>query len=362
MGTIKVMIVDDSALVRQTLTKILDSDPEIEVVDTAADPIFAAKKMIKNPPDVITLDMEMPRMNGITFLSKIMAQYPVPVVIISSLTTKNAELSMKALEIGAVDVITKPKIANKEFFEESKIRIIDAVKAAAKTDIKKNEADISVFSAGFQVDDLIHMNQSMISLSETTDKVIAIGASTGGTSAILRILSVMPPDCPGIVIVQHMPEMFTKTFAERMNSICKINIKEAEPGDTITSGKVLIAPGNKHMLVNKSGAKYYVDIVDGPLVNRHRPSVDMLFRSTAQFVGKNAVGIILTGMGDDGANGLLEMKQAGAYTIAQDEGSSAVYGMPKAAIDLGAANKVLNIDDMAGHILGIISGKKKVNV
>ncbi|MCG8307027.1 MAG: chemotaxis response regulator protein-glutamate methylesterase [Cytophagales bacterium] len=348
---INVLVVDDSAMVRQTLSKILNSDSGIHVLDTAADPIFAAKKIVKNPPDVITLDIEMPRMNGLTFLKKLMVQFPLPVVIISSLTDRATDVSLQALEMGAVEVITKPRIATREFFEESGILICDAIKAAAATKIKKTSTT-GTKSLDCAANDRSarKKNDVPVNLKNTTDKVIAIGASTGGTNALLSFLRVMSPDCPGIVIVQHMPELFTKSFADRLNNACEITVKEGVQGEPITPGKAIIAPGNKHMLIGKSGAKYYVDIKEGPLVNRHRPSVNVLFRSVAKFARKNAFGIIMTGMGDDGAKGLLEMKQAGAYTIAQDEQSSVVFGMPKKAIEFGAVHDIVSLDDMAGKV------------
>jgi two-component system chemotaxis response regulator CheB len=353
MKKIKVMVVDDSALVRQTLLGILNLDPEISVIATAADPLFAAKKIAKEKPDVITLDLEMPRMNGLTFLKKLMSYHPIPVVIISSLTIKGAEASFQALKYGAVDVITKPRVATKEFFEESRIRLCDAVKAAAEAKIKKITPAIETHKSmpKLSADSVISLPQIPISLKETTDKLIIIGASTGGTTAIQEFLEMMPPDCPGIVIVQHMPELFTRSFANRLNAICSITVKEGDNGDIITPGRAIIAPGNKHMMIRKTGARYCVEISEGPFVNRHRPSVDVLFRSAAKFAGQNAVGIILTGMGDDGARGLLEMKQAGAYTIAQDEVTSVVFGMPKAAINMGASSIVLPLEKIAEHVL-----------
>lgn len=344
------MIVDDSALVRQTLSHILNHDPEIEVIATAADPIFAAQKISKARPDVITLDLEMPRMNGLTFLKKLMASFPVPVVVISSLTTNAAELTFKALEYGAIEVIAKPRLATREFFEESKIIICDAVKAAAQINVSRPKPVYTEISPKLTADSILSLSPNPSQIKDTTDKIIALGASTGGTSAIQTFLESMPPDCPGIVIVQHMPEVFTRSFAERLNSICRIQVKEGTHGESITVGKAIIAPGNKHIMVKKSGARYMVEINEGPLVNRHRPSVDVLFRSTAKYAGQNAMGIILTGMGDDGARGLLEMRQAGSYTIAQDEASCIVYGMPKAAVNLNAACTVLPLDKISGHV------------
>ncbi len=355
MKKIRVLIVDDSAVVRQTLTSILESDPQIEVMGTASDPFFAAKKIQNEIPDVITLDIEMPRMDGLTFLKKIMTQHPIPVVVISSLTATGTETGMKALEYGAVEIITKPQVNTRQFLEESKIRICDAIKAAAVSKIKrKNITHLKVepkLSADVIIPETPLLNQAMI---KTTEMVIAIGASTGGTDAIQQFLQAMPIDCPGIVIVQHMPEHFTRSFANRLNEICQITVKEAENGDSVLRGQALIAPGNYHMLLKRSGAKYYVEVKEGPLVNRHRPSVDVLFRSTARYAGRNAIGIIMTGMGDDGARGLLEMKQAGAYTIAQDEKSCVVFGMPNEAIKLGAAEKVLPLDQIAQHAIKIV--------
>jgi two-component system chemotaxis response regulator CheB len=329
---IRVLIVDDSAVVRQTLTSILETDPKIEVMDTAGDPYFAAKIIQNEVPDVITLDIEMPRMDGLTFLHKIMRQYPIPVVIISSLTTKGTLTALRALEYGAVEIITKPQLGTKIFLEESRIKLCDAVKAAAKVNLRKKTLSHSSIEVTPKLSaDAVLAKSYAHSMIRTTEMVVAVGASTGGTEALAVFLQALPSDCPGIVIVQHMPEMFTKAFANRLNEQCKVNIKEAENNDTILRGHALIAPGNKHMLVKRSGAKYYVEVIDGPLVNRHRPSVDVLFRSTAQYAGSNAIGIIMTGMGDDGARGLVEMKEAGAMTIAQDEKSCVVFGMPKEA-------------------------------
>jgi two-component system, chemotaxis family, protein-glutamate methylesterase/glutaminase len=351
---IRVLIVDDSAVVRQTLANILEQDPAIEVMGTAADPFYAAGKIKKEVPDVITLDIEMPRMDGLTFLKKIMSQHPIPVVIISSLTAKGTETGIRALEYGATEIITKPQIGStRDFIEESKIRIIDVVKAAAKSRIKRkvfHEANIKPVPPKYSADVIIARtgNQSMI---KTTEKVIAVGASTGGTEALREFLMALPLDAPGIVIVQHMPEHFTKSFADRLNDLCNITVKEAENNDTIIRGRALIAPGNKHMLLKRSGARYYVEIKDGPLVNRHRPSVDVLFRSTARYAGQNSIGVIMTGMGDDGAKGMLEMKEAGAKTIAQDEKTCVVFGMPKEAIAQGAVDRILPLDKIAPAIL-----------
>ena len=347
---IRVLIVDDSAIVRQALTAILSSDPMIEVMGTAADPYIAARKIQNEVPDVITLDIEMPRMDGITFLRKIMTQHPIPVVIISSLTQKGTETALKALEYGAIEIISKPQMDTRQFIEESKIRLCDAVKAAAIAKLRRKASAPMHVPPKLSADAVLPKAQSY-SMIKTTDYVVALGASTGGTEAIREFLEALPLDAPGIVIVQHMPEQFTKSFADRLNQLCKITVKEAENGDTVLRGRALIAPGNKHMLLKRSGAKYYVEVKDGPLVNRHRPSVDVLFRSTARYAGKNAIGIIMTGMGDDGARGMLEMKEAGAFTIAQDERTCVVFGMPKEAIKLGAAVKILPLEQIAAQII-----------
>jgi two-component system chemotaxis response regulator CheB len=345
---IRVLIVDDSAVVRQTLSDILASDPEIEVMATASDPFVAAERLRQESPDVITLDIEMPRMDGLTFLQKIMTQHPIPVVICSSLAEEGAQSTLKALEYGAVDIITKPRLGSKQFLEDSRVALCQTVKAAALARLRplgpshKVEPKLSADAV---------LGPGTHAMSETTEKVVAIGASTGGTEALKSLLEVLPPDAPGIVIVQHMPELFTRAFANRLDKLCNITVKEAESNDTVIRGRALIAPGNHHMLLKRSGARYYVDIKDGPLVCRHRPSVDVLFRSAARYAGQNAVGVILTGMGDDGANGLLEMRQAGAVTIAQDEATCVVFGMPKEAIKRSAVSKVLPLDAVAGAIL-----------
>ncbi len=349
---IRVLIVDDSAVVRQNLTEIINSDSELEVMGTASDPFVAAKKIKQEIPDVITLDIEMPRMDGLTFLQKIMSQHPMPVVVISSLTGEGTETGFKALEYGAVEIITKPFLSTKEFIQESKIRICEAVKGAAHAKIKRkiNKPQSIKVIPKYSADVIIPptSNHSMI---KTTEVVVAVGASTGGTEAITTFLKGLPADCPGIVIVQHMPEQFTKSFANRLNEICQITVKEAENGDSIIRGRALIAPGNFHTMVKRSGARYYTEVKSGPFVNRHRPSVDVLFRSTAKYAGANAIGIIMTGMGDDGAKGLLEMKQAGAKTIAQDQETSIVFGMPREAIKLEAADKILPLEKISTYLL-----------
>ncbi|OFY84233.1 MAG: chemotaxis response regulator protein-glutamate methylesterase [Bacteroidetes bacterium RIFCSPLOWO2_12_FULL_35_15] len=350
MKKIRVLIIDDSAIVRQTLQSILESDPEIEVMGTASDPFIAVIKIKEELPDVITLDVEMPRMDGLTFLQKIMSQHPIPVVVVSTLTTVGSETAMKALEYGAVEVIAKPKVNTKEALSESKIQLCDAVKAASLAKIKRKKITLSHVQKKLNADVILKKPLSY-SMMQTTEKVIAVGASTGGTEALKLFLEAMPSDSPGIVIVQHMPEMFTKQFAQRLDKTCKITVKEAEQGDSVLRGHALIAPGNFHMLLNRSGARYFVEINNGPLVNRHRPSVDVLFRTVAKYAGKNAIGVIMTGMGGDGAIGLLEMKEAGAHTIAQDENSCVVFGMPKEAIALGAAKEILPLTEIANRII-----------
>ena len=348
---VKVLIVDDSAVVRQTLSEILSSDPGIEVIGTASDPYIAIKRMEKETPDVLTLDIEMPRMDGITFLRKIMAERPMPVVICSSLSEEGSETALKAVEDGAVEIIHKPQLGAKKFLEESKIRLIDAVKAASMARSRRL-MDKGIFRPPPKLTaDAVLSKPEKFCMVKTTEKVVAVGASTGGTEALRVLLEALPVDSPGLAIVQHMPEHFTAAFAKRLDGICAVTVKEAEDGDPILRGRALIAPGNRHMLVKRSGARYYVEVRDGPLVCRHRPSVDVLFRSAARYAGGNALGVIMTGMGDDGARGLLEMKEAGAATIAQDEESSVVFGMPREAIKLGAVDIVLPLDAIAENLL-----------
>ena len=338
MKKIKVLIIDDSALVRQTLCDILNSDPDIEVVGSAADPILAAERMRTVVPDVITLDVEMPRMDGLTFLQKLMSQHPIPVVMCSSLAESGSETALKALEYGAVDIITKPKMGTKQFIEESKMRICDAVKGAAAARLGPLRAmrTMKEVSPKYTAD-VIMEKPNTKAMIQTTEQVVVVGASTGGTEALKVFLEMLPEDTPGIVIVQHMPENFTAAFAKRLDSICRVTVKEAQDNDTVVRGRALIAPGNHHALLKRSGARYYVEIKDGPLVSRHRPSVDVLFRSAARYAGRNAVGVIMTGMGDDGARGMKEMHDTGAITIAQDEASCVVYGMPNEAVKRGGS-------------------------
>ncbi|MGA8740037.1 MAG: chemotaxis response regulator protein-glutamate methylesterase [Terracidiphilus sp.] len=345
---IRVLIVDDSAVVRQTLSNLLEDDPEIEVMGTASDPFVAADRIAEEIPDVITLDIEMPRMDGLTFLKMIMTQHPVPVVICSSLADQGAQSTLRALDYGAVDIITKPRVGTRQYLEDSRTAICDVVKAAASARLGKPHIE-HVIQPKLTAD--VILPQATHAMAETTEKVIVVGASTGGTEALKSLLETLPSDAPGIVIVQHMPELFTRAFANRLNGLCAITVKEAETNDTVLRGRALIAPGNHHLLLRRSGARYFVEIKDGPLVCRHRPSVDVLFRSAARYAGPNAVGVILTGMGDDGARGMLEMKHAGAFNIAQDEATSVVFGMPKEAIKLDGVHKVLSLSQIPAAIL-----------
>ena len=350
MPRIRVMIVDDSAVVRQVLTASLEKDKGIEVIGTAADPIFALEKMQRDGPDVITLDVEMPRMDGITFLKKLMAEHPTPVVICSTLTGKGTETSMQALAAGAVTIVTKPTVGLKQYLQDSSEDLVNAVKAAAKANVRRL---VPVSNAPKLTADAILPAPSH-AMAQTTDMVVAVGTSTGGTQALEAVLTRLPRVTPGIVIVQHMPEKFTEAFANRLDGLCQIEVREAKNGDRVMPGRALIAPGGRHMLLRRSGAQYHVEIMDGPLVSRHRPSVDVLFRSVAQCAGKNALGIIMTGMGDDGARGLKEMHDAGAKTVAQDEESCVVYGMPKEAVKLNAVDRIMPLGDIAGAMLAVL--------
>ena len=355
---IKVMIVDDSAVVRQTVRQALERDAGIEVIAAASDPLFAISHMQRQWPDVIVLDIEMPRMDGLTFLKKIMTERPTPVVICSSLAESGAAATMQALSAGAVAIITKPKMGVKQFLEDSANDVVQAVKAAARANASrlvpraatplnpapKLSAD-AILGAG------LGSGSNMV---RTTERIIAIGTSTGGTQALESVLTRLPAVCPGIVIVQHMPERFTAMFAERLNSLCALEVREARHGDRVVPGRALLAPGGKHMMLARSGAQYTVEVVDGPLINRHRPSVDVLFRSCAKFAGKNAVGVIMTGMGDDGARGLKEMRDTGASTVAEDESTCVVFGMPKEAIRLGGVDRVVPLTQIPEAILGLV--------
>jgi two-component system chemotaxis response regulator CheB len=388
---IKVLVIDDSAVVRESLSKVLASDPNIEVIGTAGDPLIALKKMELSTPDVITLDIEMPHMDGITFLKQLMETNPIPVVICSSMAEDGSLNAMKALEYGAVEIIQKPKLGTKQFIEESRILICDAVKAAslmthrikarfgkrlgamasanaagsltgAKTTSASAFLDAEFSGTAAAITNAANsasapfytqnaMNAAIPHTIETTEKIVVVGASTGGTEALKSFLEMLSVNAPGIVIVQHMPEHFTRSFAQRLDSLCKVHVEEAKDNDSVIRGKVLIAPGNKHTLLKRSGARYYVEVKDGPLVSRHRPSVDVLFRSAAHYAGKNAVGVIMTGMGDDGAKGMLEMHETGAYTIAQDKETSVVFGMPAEAIKAGAVDCILPLGGIADEVM-----------
>lgn len=340
--SIKVLVVDDSAVVRQTFQQELQKDAEIEVIGTAADPYVARDKIVQLKPDVITLDIEMPRMDGLTFLRKLMKHNPMPVIIVSSLSSAGSQIALEAIESGAIEVMCKPGAAYT--VGDMAIELRDKVKAAAKANmtVAKN------YSAPLQ-----EVRKSSLALTKTTNKVVILGASTGGTQAIERLLKALPQNSPGIAIVQHMPAGFTAAFSNRLNGTNGLEVREAQTGDIITNGRVLIAPGNKHMVVVRSGAQYLVEVKDGPLVNHHRPSVEVLFQSAANLVGANAIGVMLTGMGADGATGMKKMRDAGAINICQDEKSSVVFGMPKAAIEAGAAEHILPLDEIADKILSL---------
>jgi two-component system chemotaxis response regulator CheB len=345
---LQVLVVDDSAMVRQVMQAILGTDRRINV-RAAADPLIAWGKMQKEAPDVVITDLEMPRMDGLTFIRKIMAEMPTPVVVCSGLAARGTELALRALEEGAVEVITKPKVGVRDFLHESAVTLLDAVWSAAQAQIRPRPR---LVVARIVADPVLPRNGKSNG-SGAQNKVIAVGASTGGTEALRVFLAALPTDCPPVVIVQHMPEVFTRAFAERLNQDCSIEVQEARDGDRLRTGLALIAPGNRHMLVNRSGEELAVQVVDGPQVSRHRPSVDVLFRSVAASVGAKAVGVIMTGMGDDGAQGLCEMKAAGAATIAQDEASCVVFGMPREAISRGAVNAVVPLEEIASAALNV---------
>ena len=342
---IKVLIVDDSAVVRKVFSNELSRERGIKIIGTAPDPYVARDKIVKLKPDVITLDIEMPRMDGITFLKKLMKYYPLPVIIVSSLTPKGGKMALEALAKGALEVISKPSAAYS--VGDMSVQLADKIRAVARVNVKERIKSVNK-------SDTVKPVTLSRALIASTNKIIAIGASTGGTEAIKTVLTGMPPNSPGIVIVQHMPANFTTSFAERLDSLSQITVKEAHDGDSISNGQALLAPGNFHMLLKRSGARYYVQVKNGPLVHHQRPAADVLFRSVANYAGANAVGIILTGMGSDGAAGLSEMKKAGARTVAQDEKSCVVFGMPKEAIKLGAADKVVSLGNVTRTALGMI--------
>ncbi|MCU0906707.1 MAG: chemotaxis response regulator protein-glutamate methylesterase [Rhodobacteraceae bacterium] len=349
----KVLVIDDSAVVRQTIQQVLDADPDLEVIGVASDPFVAAERIRKQVPDVITLDVEMPRMDGITFLRRLMAQRPIPVVICSSLVADGSQTLAMALDAGAVDVVLKPQLGVKEFFEDSCMTLRDAVKAAAVARLAalKPRATAAKLTA-----DAVLPPPSGRAMARTTERIVAIGASTGGTEALRVVLEELPADCSPVVVVQHMPETFTAAFARRLDGLCAVSVKEARNGDRMLRGHVLLAPGNKHTLLTRSGANYAVEVRDGPLVSRHRPSVDVLFRSVARIAGQNGIGVIMTGMGDDGARGLKEMRDAGARTLGQDEASCVVYGMPREAMKAGGVEREVPLHQLCSAILRLSAG------
>ena len=340
VNKIKVLIVDDSAVVRKIFSEELSKYPDIEVIGVAPDPYVARDKIVNLKPDVITLDIEMPRMDGLTFLRKLMKYYPMPTVIVSSLTPQGGKLTLEAMDIGAVDVIAKPNSAYS--VGDMSAQLAEKIRAASRARLIKRDESVRADT------------EPIRALAQTSNKVIAIGSSTGGTEALKAILTKMPPNSPGIVMVQHMPANFTTAFAARLNDLSQITVKEAQDNDSVTPGTALLAPGKYHMILRRSGARYYVEIKTGPMVHHQRPAVDVLFKSTAKYAGANAIGVILTGMGSDGAEGLLEMKQAGASTIAQDEKSCVVFGMPKEAIKLGAVDKVVSLEHIAAEIIKMV--------
>ncbi|KQU81237.1 MULTISPECIES: chemotaxis response regulator protein-glutamate methylesterase [unclassified Rhizobacter] len=357
MTNIRVMVIDDSAVVRQVVTALLDDAPGIEVMAAVADPVLAIERLKLDWPDVIVLDVEMPRMDGITFLRMVMQQKPTPVVICSTLTERGAKTTLEAMAAGAVAIVTKPKLGLKQFLTASGEELIGTVRAAAKANVRRLAAGPAVAPtpAAKNTADVI-LPAATRAMTQTTERVVALGTSTGGTQALEEVLTALPRVTPGIVIVQHMPEKFTAAFAARLDSLCRIEVKEAEHNDRVLPGRALIAPGGRHMLLKRSGAQYFVEVIDGPLVNRHRPSVDVLFRSVARSAGANALGVIMTGMGDDGAAGLLEMRKVGAQTVAQDEESCVVFGMPKEAIKRGGVQRTLPLNAVAGEIQKQVGG------
>jgi two-component system chemotaxis response regulator CheB len=343
---IRVLVVDDSAVIRNFLTHILDSDPGISVVGTAIDPFMARERIVELNPDVITLDIEMPRMDGVTFLGKLMKHKPIPTVIISSLSKAGSQMALQAMAAGAVEVLAKPAINVKEGLEQIRLPIIQAVKAAASANLSAQQRVSS-----------IHRVESASSLSQTTHQILAIASSTGGTEALKVLLPALPANIPGTVIVQHIPPVFSKTFAECLNKLCAFEVKEAEDGDRVTPGRVLIAPGNFHMELTRSGAYYYVNLNQNPTIHGVRPAADILMNSVAKLAGANATGVVLTGMGKDGAQGLLAMKKAGAFTIAQDEASCVVYGMPREAVEAGAVDKISPLNQIPSLIVNQVKLK-----
>jgi len=355
---IKVLCVDDSALIRSLMTEIINSQPDMTVVATAPDPLVARDLIKQHNPDVLTLDVEMPRMDGLDFLEKLMRLRPMPVVMVSSLTERGSEITLRALELGAVDFVTKPKVGIRDGMLDYSEKLADKIRAAARARVRQAAPAQHAAAAAGHPGAAAHaaspaplFNNPLVS----TEKLIIVGASTGGTEAIREVLVPLPPDAPAVLIAQHMPPGFTKSFAQRLNGLCRITVKEAEHGERVLPGHAYIAPGHAHLLLARSGANYIAHLSDDPPVNRHRPSVDVLFRSAAQHAGKNAVGVILTGMGRDGAAGLLDMRKAGAYTLAQDEASCIVFGMPREAIAMGAADEIASLSEMSRRVMTRLS-------
>lgn len=357
--SIKVLIIDDSALIRSLLTEIINKQPDMEVVGTAPDPLVAREKIKALNPDVLTLDVEMPKMDGIAFLERLMRLRPMPVVMVSSLTEKSSVITLHALELGAFDFVTKPKLDIRNGLQEYAEELTDKIRGAARSRLRQTLPRNPASTPAPQKNNADVVLAAEHHTFSTTEKIILLGASTGGTEALKTVLVDMPPDCPGILITQHMPEAFTKTFAKRLDSLCRIAVKEAEDGDRILPGHAYLAPGNRHLLLKRSGANYVAELSDGPAVSRHRPSVDVLFRSAANCAGKNAIGIIMTGMGDDGAAGMLEMHQAGAYTMAQDEESCVVFGMPKEAIARGGVDEIAPLPDISRRLSAWLASQGK---
>lgn len=350
MKKISVLVIDDSALIRKILAEIINGEPDMQVAGVAPDPLVAREMIRSLNPDVLTLDVEMPKMDGLDFLERLMRLRPMPVLMVSTLTEKASEVTLRALELGAVDFVTKPKVDISSGMKEYAVHIVEKIRMAAQARIRR-QLPLSV-APRLTADVVLPVLSNRIA---STEKLIAIGASTGGTEAIKEVLIRMPPDCPGILIAQHMPEAFTKSFADRLNNLCRISVKEAAAGERILPGHAYVAPGHSHLLLQRSGANYVTELSQAPVVNRHRPSVDVLFRSAANYAGKNAIGVILTGMGKDGAAGMLEMKKAGAYNIAQDEATCVVFGMPKEAIATGAVDETAPLGEMAKRILSRIA-------
>lgn len=356
---IKVLIIDDSALIRTLLTVIIERQPDMVVVGTAPDPLVAREKIKALNPDVLTLDVEMPKMDGLVFLEKLMRLRPMPVIMVSSLTEKSSAITLNALELGAIDFVTKPKIDICNGLQEYAEELTGKIRCAAKALLPRMRAKHHVCGTADQKNTADAVLPAESCTFSSTEKVILLGASTGGTEALKTFLVDMPPDCPGILITQHMPETFTKTFAKRLDSLCKIAVKEAEHGERVLPGHAYLAPGNRHLLLKRNGANYTMELSDGPPVSRHRPSVDVLFRSAANCAGKNAIGVIMTGMGDDGATGMLEMHNAGAHTLAQDEHSCVVFGMPKEAIAKGAVDEIIPLHEISRRVLLWLSAQGK---